>query len=229
MGQKVHPHGLRVGVIKDWDSRWFVNNQEFGDSIVEDYKIRKYLKKKLYQAGIAKIEIEKKANKVTIFIHAAKPGIIIGRGGSEIGKLKSEVEQLIGKDVNINIVEVKVPEMNAQLVAENIASQLERRISFRKAMKGTMGRTMKMGAKGIKTNCSGRLGGAEIARSEHYHEGTIPLQTIRADIDYGFAEADTTYGKIGVKAWIYKGEVLPESKKETKAEGGNKNAISKKS
>lgn len=228
MGQKIHPHGLRVGVIKDWDSRWYANNQEFGDSIVEDYKIRKYLKKKLYQAGISKIEIEKKANKVKIFLHTSKPGIIIGKGGQEIEKLKKDVQQLINKDVLLNIVEIRTAELDAQLVAENIASQLERRISFRKAMKGSMGRTMKMGAKGIKTLCSGRLGGAEIARAEHYHVGTIPLQTIRADIDYGFAEANTTYGKIGVKVWIYKGEVLPESRRAPKVEGGNNNAIPKK-
>jgi small subunit ribosomal protein S3 len=228
MGQKVHPHGLRVGVIKDWDSRWYASDKDFGDSIVEDYKIRKFVKKQLYQAGIAQIEIEKKANKITLFIHAAKPGIIIGKGGAGIEKLGKDISALVGKDINIKIVEVKHPEQNAQLVAENIASQLERRISFRKAMKGTMGRTMKMGAKGIKTNCSGRLGGAEIARSEHYHEGTIPLQTIRADIDYGFAEANTTYGKIGVKVWIYKGEVLPDGKKAPKAEGGKPNAIPKK-
>lgn len=220
MGQKIHPHGLRVGVIKDWDSRWYSNKQEFGDSIVEDYKIRKFLKKKLYQAGISKIEIEKKANKVKIFLHTAKPGIIIGKGGTEIERLKKEVQDLINKDVLLNIVEIRTAELDAQLVAENIASQLERRISFRKAMKGSMGRTMKMGAKGIKTLCSGRLGGAEIARSEHYHVGTIPLQTIRADVDYGFAEANTTYGKIGVKVWIYKGEVLPESRRAPKVEGG---------
>ena len=222
MGQKIHPHGLRVGVIKDWSSRWYASDQDFGDSIVEDYKIRKFLKKALFQAGIAKIEIEKKSNKVFIFLHVAKPGVVIGRGGTEIDKLKAKTQKLVGKEVHLNIVEVKVPEMNAQLVAENIASQLERRISFRKAMKGSMGRTMKMGAKGIKTHCSGRLGGAEIARSEHYHEGTIPLQTIRADIDYGFAEANTTYGKIGCKVWIYKGEILPESKKTVNTEGGKK-------
>lgn len=228
MGQKVHPNGFRVGIIRDWDSRWFAEDKDFGDSIVEDYNIRKFLKKELYQAGVAKIEIEKKANKVRIFIHAAKPGIIIGRGGQEIERIKGEVQKLINKDVHLNIVEVKNAELNAQLVAENIASQLERRISFRRAMKGSMGRTMRMGAKGIKTSCSGRLGGAEIARTEHYHEGTIPLQTLRADIDYGFAEANTTYGKIGVKVWIYKGEILPESKKAPKAEGGKKNANSKK-
>lgn len=229
MGQKVHPHGLRVGIIKDWDSRWFVNDSDFGDSIVEDDKIRKFVKKELYQAGVAKIEIEKKANKVTVFVHTAKPGIVIGKGGAGTEKLKADLTKLLKKDVFVNIVEVKQPDSNAQLVAENIASQLERRIPYRKAMKGAMGRTMRLGAKGIKAMCSGRLGGAEIARSETYHEGTIPLQTIRADIDYGFAEADTTYGKIGVKVWIYKGEVLPESKKAPKSEGGKTNAISKKS
>ena len=196
MGQKVHPHGLRVGIIKDWDSRWFMNDSDFGDSIVEDDKIRKFVKKALYQAGVAKIEIEKKAGKVTVFVHAAKPGIVIGKGGAGTEKLKADLEKLIKKDVFVNIVEVKQPDTDAQLVAENIAAQLERRIPYRKAMKGAMGRTMRLGAKGIKAMCSGRLGGAEIARSETYHEGTIPLQTIRADIDYGFAEADTTYGKI---------------------------------
>ena len=229
MGQKVHPHGLRVGVIKDWDSRWFMNDSDFGDNIVEDDKIRKFVKKALFQAGVAKIEIEKKAGKVTVFVHAAKPGIVIGKGGAGTEKLKADLEKLIKKDVFVNIVEVKQPDTDAQLVAENIAAQLERRIPYRKAMKGAMGRTMRLGAKGIKAMCSGRLGGAEIARSETYHEGTIPLQTIRADIDYGFAEADTTYGKIGVKVWIYKGEVLPESKKAPKAEGGKSHAISKKS
>jgi len=213
MGQKVHPHGLRVGVIKGWDSRWIASDSDFGDNIVEDYNIRKMLKKKLYAAGVAKIEIEKAAGKIRLFIHAAKPGIIIGKGGTEIEKIKASVEKLTGKSVALNIVDVKVADMNAQLVAENIAAQLERRISYRKAMKQSMGRTMKMGARGIKTQVSGRLGGAEIARSEHYHEGTIPLQTLRADIDYGFAEADTTYGKIGVKVWIYKGEILPEGKR----------------
>ncbi len=229
MGQKVHPHGLRVGVIKDWDSRWFMNDSDFGDNIVEDDKIRKFVKKALFQAGVAKIEIEKKAGKVTVFVHAAKPGIVIGKGGAGTEKLKADLEKLIKKDVFVNIVEVKQPDTDAQLVAENIAAQLERRIPYRKAMKGAMGRTMRLGAKGIKAMCSGRLGGAEIARSETYHEGTIPLQTIRADIDYGFAEADTTYGKIGVKVWIYKGEVLPESRKAPKAEGGKSHAISKKS
>ena len=221
MGQKVNPHGLRVGIIKDWDSKWYAADKDFGDNLVEDFKIRKYLKKKLFAAGIAKIEIEKKSNKTKINLHAAKPGIIIGKGGAEIEKLKNDVQKLIGKEVHLNIVEVKRPDMDAQLVAENIAAQLEKRISFRRAMKQAMQRTMKLGAKGIKTSVSGRLGGAEIARCEHYHEGTIPLQTLRADIDYGFWEADTTYGKIGVKVWIYKGEVLPESKKrDTKVEGG---------
>ncbi|MBE7021298.1 MAG: 30S ribosomal protein S3 [Ruminococcaceae bacterium] len=221
MGQKVNPHGIRVGIIKDWDSKWYANRKDFGDSLVEDYKIRKYLKKKLFIAGIAKIEIEKKQDKILITLHAAKPGIIIGKGGAEIEKLNADVKKLIGKDVRINIVEIKVPDMNAQLVAENIAAQLEKRISFRRAMKQCMQRTMRVGAKGIKTAVSGRLGGAEIARCEHYHEGTIPLQTLRADIDYGFWEADTTYGKIGVKVWIYKGEVLPENKRaKARAEGG---------
>ena len=223
MGQKVNPHGLRVGVIKDWDSKWFANDNVFGDTLVEDYKIRKFLKKALFEASVSKFEIERKGAKLVVNIYAAKPGIIIGRGGEEIGKLKAKLAKLTNKaenDVNINIVEIKVPDMCAQLVAENIAAQLERRISFRRAMKQCMGRSMKMGAKGIKTSVSGRLGGAEIARTEHYHEGTIPLQTLRADIDYGFAEADTTYGKMGVKVWIYKGEILPESKASKKAEGG---------
>ena len=222
MGQKVHPHGLRVGVIKDWDSKWYADKKNFGDNIVEDYEIRKYLKKSLFSAGIAKIEIERNDNKVRVHIHTAKPGVVIGKGGAEKDKIKAQVEKLIGKNVIIDIVEVKNAEVNAQLVAENIAAQLERRISFRRAMKQVMQRAMKMGAKGIKTCCSGRLGGAEIARSEHYHEGTIPLQTLRADIDYGFYEADTTYGKIGVKVWIYKGEVLNAAKKteDKKSKGG---------
>ena len=212
MGQKVHPHGLRVGVIKDWDSKWYADKKDFGDNLVEDYKIRKYLKKSLYSAGIAKIEIERNDDKVRIHIHTAKPGILIGKQGAEKDKIKANVEKLIKKNAIIDIVEVRNAEVNAQLAAENIASQLERRISFRRAMKQVMQRAMKMGAKGIKTTCSGRLGGAEIARSEHYHEGTIPLQTLRADIDYGFAEANTTYGKIGVKVWIYKGEILNAAK-----------------
>ena len=226
MGQKVHPHGVRVGVIKDWDSKWYADKKNFGDMLVEDYKIRKFLKKSLFSAGISKIEIERNDNKVRIHIHTAKPGILIGKNGAEKDKIKASVEKLIKKNVIIDIVEVKNAETNAQLVAENIASQLERRISFRRAMKQVMGRAMKMGAKGIKTACSGRLGGAEIARTEQYHEGTIPLQTLRADIDYGFAEADTTYGKIGVKVWIYKGEVLKTAavaapkKEERKSKGG---------
>ncbi len=222
MGQKVHPHGLRVGVIKDWDSKWYADKKNFADNLVEDFEIRKYLKKSLFSAGIAKIEIERNDNKVRVHIHTAKPGVVIGKGGAEKDKIKAQVEKLIGKNVIIDIVEVKNAEVNAQLVAENIAAQLERRVSFRRAMKQVMQRAMKMGAKGIKTCCSGRLGGAEIARSEHYHEGTIPLQTLRADIDYGFYEADTTYGKIGVKVWIYKGEVLNAARKteEKKSKGG---------
>ncbi len=220
MGQKVNPHGLRVGVIKEWDSKWYADKSNFGDNLVEDFKIRKVLKKKLFPAGVARIEIERAATKIRISIHAAKPGIIIGRQGSEIDKLKVMLQGMVNKDVNINIVEIKQPDLNAQLVAENIAAQLEKRISFRRAMKQAMSRTMRLNAKGIKTCVSGRLGGAEIARTEHYHEGTIPLQTIRADIDYGFWEANTTYGKIGVKVWIYKGEVLPENKKVRSAEGG---------
>lgn len=218
MGQKVNPHGLRVGIIKDWDSRWFAGKKDFGDKLVEDYEIRVFLKKLLYSAGVSKIEIERSANRVRINIFAAKPGIIIGRGGSEIDKVKKQLETMTGKSCALNIVEVRQPDMDAQLVAENIASQLERRISYRKAMKSCMQRSMKLGAKGIKTCCAGRLGGAEIARTEHYHEGTIPLQTLRADIDYGFAEANTTYGKIGVKVWIYKGEILPDSKRSQTAE-----------
>ena len=208
MGQKVNPHGLRVGVIKDWDSRWFANKATFGDTLVEDYNVRNYIKKELYAEGVPKIEIERFADKVRIHVHCAKPGIVIGRGGENIEKLRLNVEKMIGKSVAINIVEVKTPDMNSQLVAESIASQLENRVSFRRAMKQAIGRAMKLGAKGIKVKVGGRLGGAEIARSESYHEGTIPLQTIRADIDYGFAEAHTTYGRLGVKVWIYKGEVL---------------------
>ncbi|MCD8391239.1 MAG: 30S ribosomal protein S3 [Firmicutes bacterium] len=208
MGQKVNPHGLRVGVIKDWDSKWFAGKRDFGDQLVEDYNIRKFVKKACYDAGVAKIGIERKQNRVYITIYAAKPGLIIGRGGSEIEKLKAQVEKLVGKTVNLNIMEVKSPDTTAQLAAENIAAQLERRISFRRAMKQVMGNAMHRGVKGIKATVSGRLGGAEIARSESYHEGTIPLQTLRADIDYGFAEAKTTYGILGVKVWIYKGEIL---------------------
>ena len=219
MGQKVNPHGLRVGVIKNWDSRWFVKDNEFGDTLVSDYKLRKYLKETLYAAGVAKIEIERDASRVRVHIHCAKPGIVIGKGGTEIEKLRLTCEKMVGKPTLVNIVEVKNPDVNAQLVAESIAMQLEKRTSFRRAMKQSIGRAMKLGAKGIKTQCSGRLGGAEIARKEQYHEGTIPLQTLRADIDYGFAEAKTTYGRIGVKVWIYRGEVLAGSAK-PRREGG---------
>ena len=209
MGQKVNPHGLRVGVIKDWDSRWFSKDEEFGDTLVSDYKLRKYLKEKLYAAGVPKIEIERVGGRVRVIIHCAKPGMIIGRGGQEIEKLRTDIEDFLGiKGVSVNVNEVKNPDLDAQLVAESIAGQLERRISFRRAMKLAIGRTMRLGARGIKIAVSGRLGGAEIARTEHYHEGTIPLQTLRADIDYGFAEAKTTYGRIGIKVWIYGGEVL---------------------
>lgn len=224
MGQKVNPHGLRVGVIKDWDSRWFVKDEVFGDTLVADYKLRTWLKKKLRDAGVPTIEIERDSAKVKVIIHCAKPGMIIGKGGTEIEKLRKEIEAFTGMPSTANVVEIKQPDLNAQLVAESIATQLEKRIAFRRAMKQAIGRTMKLGAKGIKVNLSGRLNGAEIARTEHYHDGTIPLQTIRADIEYGFAEADTTYGKIGVKVWIYKGEVLPEinrtKKVPSKAEGG---------
>ena len=208
MGQKVNPHGLRVGVIKDWDSRWYAREDKVGELIVEDYNIRKYLKKTLYSAGIAKIEIERDNAKVKINLHCSRPGVVIGKGGQEIEKLRQQVEEMIGKKVALNIIEIRSPDLNAQLVAENIAAQLEKRISFRRAMKQAMQRATRLGAKGIKCACNGRLGGAEIARSETYHEGTIPLQTLRADIEYGFAEANTTYGKIGCKVWIYKGEVL---------------------
>lgn len=208
MGQKVNPHGLRVGVIKNWDSRWYVRDEEFSDTLVNDYNLRKYLKNKLQAAGVPKIEIERDSQKVRVFIHCAKPGVIIGKGGAEIEKLRLEIEFIVKKPVSVNVIEVRSPDLSAQLVAENIASQLERRISFRRAMKQCIGRTIKLGAKGIKVSCGGRLGGAEIARTEHYHEGTIPLQTLRADIDYGFYEANTTYGKIGIKVWIYKGEIL---------------------
>jgi small subunit ribosomal protein S3 len=222
MGQKVNPHGLRIGIIKDWDTKWYANKKNFGDLLVEDVKIRTFIKKKLYISGVSRIEIERAANKIKVNVHTAKPGLVIGKGGAGIEELRKEVEALTGKSVLINITEIKSPETDAQLVAENIAAQLEKRISFRRAMKQAMSRAMKLGAKGIKTAVSGRLGGAEIARSEHYHEGTIPLQTLRADIDYGFAEANTTYGKLGVKTWIYKGEVLPAVKKEKKAEGGER-------
>ena len=219
MGQKVHPTGVRVGIIKDWNAKWYADSKNFADYLVEDQKIRKFLKKKLYTAGISKIEIERTAKFVKVNVYAAKPGIIIGKGGAGAESLKADVTKLIGKDVNINIVEVKAISTDAQLVAEDIASQLERRISFRKAMKQCMKKAMKSGALGIKTAVSGRLGGADMARTEFYKEGTVPLQTLRADIDYGFAEADTTYGKVGVKTWIYHGEVLPTK---TVKEGGNK-------
>ena len=221
MGQKVNPHGLRVGVIKDWDSRWYANDQEFSEYLVEDQKIRKFLKKKLGNAGVSKIEIERASDRVKVVIYTAKPGFIIGKGGTEIEVTKSEIAKLTnGKKVLVDIKEIKKPDKDAQLVAENIAQQLENRVSFRRAMKSCMGRTMKSGALGIKSACSGRLGGADIARTEFYSEGTIPLQTLRADIDYGFAEADTTYGKVGVKVWIYKGEVLPT--KNNQPEGSDK-------
>ena len=208
MGQKVNPHGLRVGVIKDWDSKWYAE-ADFADCLVEDYQIRKFLKKKLYNAGVSKIEIERTSDRVKIIISTAKPGMIIGKGGSEIEKVRAELQKMTTKKVVVDIKEVKRPDREAQLVAENIAQQLENRISFRRAMKSCMGRAMKSGAKGIKASCAGRLGGADMARTETYSEGTIPLHTLRADIDYGFAEADTTYGKVGVKVWVYKGEVLP--------------------
>ena len=208
MGQKVNPHGLRVGVIKDWDSRWYAD-AEYADYLVEDYNIRKFLKKKLYSAGVSKIEIERASDRVKVILYTAKPGVVIGKGGAEIEVTKKELSKLTDKKVLVDIKEIKRPDRDAQLVAENIAQQLENRVAFRRAMKSCIGRTMKTGAKGIKTAVSGRLGGADIARTEFYSEGTIPLQTLRADIDYGFAEADTTYGKVGVKAWVYNGEVLP--------------------
>jgi len=209
MGQKCNPTGLRIGVIKNWDSRWYAKDDAFGDLLVEDYNIRKFLKKKLYSAGVSKIEIERTSDRVKIIISTAKPGMIIGKGGAEIEKVRAELQKMTTKKVVVDIKEVKRPDREAQLVAENIAQQLENRISFRRAMKSCMGRAMKSGAKGIKASCSGRLGGADMARTETYSDGTIPLHTLKADIDYGFAEADTTYGKIGVKVWIYKGEVLP--------------------
>ena len=211
MGQKVNPHGLRVGVIKNWDSRWFVSDKDFGDTLVSDYNIREFVKAKLQGAGVPRIEIERDAARVRVFIQCAKPGLVIGFHGAEIEKLRAELEAMVGRPVIVNVIEIKNPDVNAQLVAESICAQLEKRVSFRRAMKLAIGRTMRLGVKGIKVSCSGRLGGAEIARSEHYHEGTIPLQTLRADIDYGFWEANTTYGKIGVKVWIYKGEVFNEN------------------
>lgn len=223
MGQKVNPHGLRVGVIKDWDSRWFVKKSEIPALIVEDQKIRKFVKKELYAAGVSRIEIERDASKVKVTVHCAKPGMVIGRSGAGIDVLRTRIEKLTGHAININIEAVKNADADAQLVAENIASQLERRIGFRRAMKQCMQRAMRLGAKGIKTAVSGRLGGADIARSESYHEGTIPLQTLRADIDYGFAEAHTTYGVVGVKVWIYRGEVLSTAKKASKEGGAKQN------
>ena len=222
MGQKVNPHGMRVGVIKDWDSRWYARDEKVGDLIVEDYKIREYLKKTLYSAGIPNIEIERDSAKVRIYIHCSRPGVVIGKGGAEIERIRLSVEKMIGKPVALSIVEVRTPDTNAQLVAENIAAQLEKRIGFRRAMKNAMGRAMRMGARGIKIMCSGRLGGAEIARTECYHEGTIPLQTIRADIEYGFAEAATTYGRIGVKVWIYKGDMTESEFEEQQAQQNNR-------
>ena len=219
MGQEVNPHGLRVGVIKDWDSRWYAEDADFSEFLVEDYNIRKFLKKKLYAAGISKIEIERASDRVKVIIYTAKPGVVIGKGGAEIEVTKKELSKLTSKKVLVDIKEIKRPDKDAQLAAENVAAQLENRVAFRRAMKSVMGRAMKSGALGIKTSCSGRLGGADMARTEFYSEGTIPLQTLRADIDYGFAEADTTYGKVGVKGWIYKGEVLPT--KENK-EGSDK-------
>ena len=226
MGQKVNPHGLRVGIIKDWDSKWYAKDQDFADNLVEDYKIREFLKKKLYAAGISKVEIERAAGRLKVTVFTAKPGVVIGKGGAEIEKIKGDLQKLIDsvsdrktkEKLSIDIKEIKRPDRDAQLVAENIADQLENRVSFRRAMKSCMQRTMKAGALGIKTMCAGRLGGADMARTETYSDGTIPLQTLRADIDYGFAEADTTYGKVGVKVWIYKGEILPRRKK-SKDEG----------
>ena len=209
MGQKVNPHGLRVGVIKEWDSKWYAEDADFSEFLVEDYNIRKFLKEKLFAAGISKIEIERTSDRVKVIIYTAKPGVVIGKAGAEIEKTKKELSKLTDKKILVDIKEIKRPDKDAQLAAENIAAQLENRVAFRRAMKSVMGRAMKSGALGIKTSCSGRLGGADMARTEFYSEGTIPLQTLRADIDYGFAEADTTYGKVGVKVWIYKGEVLP--------------------
>ena len=217
MGQKMDPHGLRVGIIKDWDSKWYANKKDFADNLVEDYEIRRFLKKSFADAGVSKVEIERTAKSIRANIYTGKPGIALGKGGEKVNKVRENLTKKFKKDINVNVVEVKNPDVDAQLVAENIAGQIEKRISYRKAMKQCMAKAMKANAKGIKTACSGRLAGAEIARSEFYREGTIPLQTLRADIDYGFAEANTTYGKIGVKVWIYKGEVLPTKKE---AEGG---------
>ena len=222
MGQKMDPHGLRVGIIKDWDSKWYANKKDFADNLVEDYEIRRFLKKSFADAGVSKVEIERTAKSIRANVYTGKPGIALGKGGEKVNKVRENLTKKFKKDINVNVVEVKNPDVDAQLVAENIAGQIEKRVAFRRAMKQAMSRAMKMGAKGIKTSASGRLAGAEIARTEHYHEGTIPLQTLRADIDYGFAEANTTYGKIGVKVWIYKGEVLPTAKSNVAAgtEGG---------
>ena len=222
MGQKINPTGLRTGVIKDWESRWYADTKDFGDTLVADYNLRNYLLKSLAPAGVPKVEIERDAKRVRINIYCAKPGMIIGRGGSEIDKLKAELEKKLDKPVSLNVIEVKQPDLNAQLVAENIVGQLERRVSYRRALKQAIGRTMRLGSKGIKVQVSGRLGGAEIARTESYHEGSIPLQTIRADIDYGFTEAHTTYGTVGVKVWIYKGEVLKDNRLAEKKNDGNR-------
>jgi len=218
LGQKVNPKGLRVGIIRDWESRWF-SDKNYVELLHEDLKLRKFIKKKLFAAGVPKVEIERAANRVKVSVHTAKPGIVIGRGGAEVDNLRKTLEKMTGKQVNVNIVEIKKPELDAQLVAEGVAAQLEKRVSFRRAMKQAVGRTMRLGSEGIKIMCAGRLGGAEIARTEWYNEGKVPLHTLRADIDYGFAEANTTYGKIGVKVWIYKGEVLP-ARKNVQAEGG---------
>jgi small subunit ribosomal protein S3 len=213
VGQKVHPHGLRLGIIKDWDSKWFANKKNFAEILLEDVKVRKFVKERLYTAGVSRIQIERAANRIRISIYAARPGIVIGRGGTEVEILRKELEKLTGKQVHVNIVEIKTPETDAQLVAENAAAQIEKRVAFRRVMKQVVSRAMKMGAKGIKVACSGRLAGAEIARMEWYNEGKVPLHTLRADIDYGFCEAKTTYGRIGIKVWIYKGEVLPQKNK----------------
>lgn len=220
MGQKVNPHGLRVGIIKDWDSKWYADKKTFNEFLVEDYNIRKFVKKKLYTSGVSKMEIERAANRIKLTVFTAKPGMVIGRGGSGVEELRIDIEKMTNKKVVINVEEIKIPELDAQLVAENIASQLERRVSFRRAMKQSIQRTMRFGGKGIKTSVAGRVGGADMARTEGYSEGTIPLQTLRADIDYGFAEANTTFGKLGVKVWLYKGEILPTAKVEGKTTSG---------
>lgn len=225
MGQKVNPHGLRVGIIKDWDSKWYADGKQFSDFLVEDNKIREFVKKQLFTSGISRIEIERAANRIKITVNTAKPGMVIGKGGQGVEELRKNLEKLTKKNVTVNVEEIKIPELDAQLVAENIAGQLERRVSFRRAMKQAIQRTMRSGAKGIKTSVSGRVGGADMARTEGYSEGTIPLQTLRADINYGFAEANTTYGKIGVKVWIYKGEVLPVKQKQNPEEGGEINNV----